>query len=49
VLAAARLEERAQIVYARVEGGNEPGIPLLLEDPTRIAHDFTRSLEDLAP
>jgi sulfopyruvate decarboxylase subunit beta len=49
VLAAARLEERAQIVYARVEGGNEAGIPLLLEDPTRIAHDFTRSLADLAP
>lgn len=33
------------VVYAHVEGGNEPGVPFLLEDPAVIADGFRRALE----
>ncbi len=35
---------RLVVVYARIEGGNEPEVPVLLEDPAAIAHGFRRSL-----
>jgi thiamine pyrophosphate-dependent acetolactate synthase large subunit-like protein len=40
-LAEARDERRLVAVVARIEGGNAPDIPLLLEDPAAIAIRFT--------
>ena len=35
---------RLAVVYARIEGGNEAGIPFLLEDPAAIAVRFQDTL-----
>ena len=35
---------RLAVVYARIEGGNEAGIPFLLEDPAAIAARFREAL-----
>ena len=39
-LSAAAGRGRLAVVYARIEGGNEAGIPFLLEDPAVIAERF---------
>jgi thiamine pyrophosphate-dependent acetolactate synthase large subunit-like protein len=46
VLAEVRDEGRLAAVVARIEGGNAPDIPLLLEDPAAIAIRFTAFLKE---
>jgi sulfopyruvate decarboxylase subunit beta len=35
---------RLAVVHVRIEGGNEAGVPFLLEDPAVLAYRFRRSL-----
>jgi sulfopyruvate decarboxylase subunit beta len=45
-LAASAAGGRLAVVYARIEGGNEAGIPFLLEDPAAIAARFRGALRE---
>jgi sulfopyruvate decarboxylase subunit beta len=48
VLSEVRAEGRLAAVVARIEGGNAPDIPLLLEDPSALAVRFTQFLKERA-
>jgi sulfopyruvate decarboxylase subunit beta len=48
VLSEVRAEGRLAAVVARIEGGNAPDIPLLLEDPAALAVRFTQFLKERA-
>ena len=43
-LSAAAAGDRLAVVYARIEGGNETGIPFLLEDPAALGARFREAL-----
>jgi sulfopyruvate decarboxylase subunit beta len=46
VLSDVRSDERLAAVVVRIEGGNAPDIPLLLEDPAALAIRFTAFLRE---
>jgi sulfopyruvate decarboxylase subunit beta len=48
VLADVRAQRRLAAVVVRIEGGNAPGVPLLLDDPAVIADRFAAFLRERA-